>query len=199
MAKEQATNASRDENVARVATLDGTSALRRVFLDDDDPPLSYTVTGAGRSDVNGAYLRVDDYNEKPCYENGDNPDVWLVSYDLGARSFWYLARKDNLDSDVDDYYRVPSESHVPPSDGWVLARDGVAPAPAVVAEVVERSGLETFARNASARPPRRMVIRPVVKTVAPAVAHAAGEMLPAVLAQLVGFAIIAGFKRWAPR
>lgn len=188
-----------DENVARVATSDGTSALRRVFLDDDDPPLSYTVTGAGRADVNGAYVRVGDYNGKPCYENTENGDVWLVSYDLGTRSFWYLARKDNLDSDVDDYYRVPSESYVPPSDGWVLARDGVGPAPAVVAEVVERSGLETFARNALARPLRRMVIRPVVKTLAPAVARTAGEMLPVVLAQLVGFAIIARFKRWAPR
>ena len=81
----------------------------------------------------------------------------------------------------------------------MLARDGVGPAPTVVAEVVERSGLETFARNALARPLRRMVIRPVVKTVSPAVAHAAGEMLPVVLAQLVGFAIIARFKRWAPR
>ena len=55
-----------DENVARVATSDGTSALRRVFLDARDPPLSYTVTGAGRADVNGAYVRVGDYNGKPC-------------------------------------------------------------------------------------------------------------------------------------
>ena len=34
---------------------------------------------------------------------------------------------------------------------------------------------------------------------APAVARTAGEMLPVVLAQLVGFAIVARFKRWAPR
>lgn len=184
-----------DENVARVAMLDGTSALRRVFLDDDDPPLSYTVTGAGRSDVNGTYVRVGDYNSRPCYENAENGDVWLVSYDLGTRSFWYLARKDNLHSDVDDYYRVPSESRVPPSDNWALARDGVEPAPTVIADVAERGALETIVRNTVLRPLRRMVIRPVVSTVAPAVAKAAGEMLPVVLAQLVGFAIVARFDK----
>ena len=188
-----------DENVARVAMLDGTSALRRVFLDDDDPPRTYVVTGAGRPDVNGTYRRVADFNDKPCYEHCENGVVWLVSYDLGARSYWYLARKDNLHSDVDDYYRVPSESGVPPSDNWTLARDGMEPAPTVVADVAERTNVETLIELAFARPLRRMVIRPLVKTVAPAVAHAAGEMLPAVLAQLVGFAITARFNHLVKR
>lgn len=103
------------------------------FLDDDDPPPTYTVTGAGRSEVNGTYVRNGTYNDRPRWEN-DN-DVWLVSYPLGGGDYWYFAHKANIHADVDDYYRVRSESKLPPSDGWSLARDGIEPAPDIVANV----------------------------------------------------------------
>ena len=63
-------------------------------------------------------------------ENTENGDVWLVSYNLGTRSFWYLARKDNLDSASATVRRTPellraASGRRPPSSPVRCSRETV--------------------------------------------------------------------------
>ena len=92
----------------------------------------FTVSGAGSSEVNGFYERDGEYGGAPLYKNGQ---WWLLRYVMKSGSaWWYIADKDSLDSNDGDMYRVKHEGMVPPTDvEWMKAKDGVVPAPTLIA------------------------------------------------------------------
>ena len=104
---------------------------------DASGPGGFLVTGAGSEDVNGFYRREGEYGGAPLFTNGD---WWLLRYTMkSGNSWWYIADKNNLDSDDGDMYRVQYNGTLPPTDvEWRKAKDGVLPTPKLRAETSER-------------------------------------------------------------
>lgn len=94
-------------------------------------PGAFFVTGAAYAPANGAYVRDGVYQGAPLYKNDQ---LWLLRYTINSGSiFWYIADKDQLNSNDGDYYRVKSAANLPPLAGWGVAKDGAAPAPTLAA------------------------------------------------------------------
>ena len=78
--------------------------------------------------VNGFYQRDGEYGGAPLFKNGQ---WWLLQYTMrSGNSYWYIADKDNLNSNDGDMYRVQDNGLLPPTTvQWLKAKDGVLPAP----------------------------------------------------------------------
>ena len=87
----------------------------------------YYATGAAVPEANGHFVRDGTYQGAPLFKNGQ---LWLLRVRLPSGcDWWYIADKDKLDVNDGDLYRVKSSARWPPTTGWGLAKDGVAPAP----------------------------------------------------------------------
>lgn len=98
--------------------------------DEDDPPESYTVSGAGIRRVNGEYVRDGTFQGAHLYKKGR---LWLVRFRMtshpGQADVWFVADSRRLTSDRGDFYRARCGARLPPTEGWDLAWDGREPAP----------------------------------------------------------------------
>ena len=109
-------------------------ALRTAASGDEaGEPIGYAVAGAGSARANGTYDRRGEYGGAALFVHSEQHDevdqLWLLRYRMpSGNHWWYVAAKDQLDSDDGDLYRVRSDADLPPADGWVLAKDG-QPAP----------------------------------------------------------------------
>lgn len=100
-------------------------------FEDEEIPGAYYISGAAVAQANGVYARDGTYSGAPLFKNGQ---LWLLRYTLPSGDrHWYIADKDQLDQDKGDLYRVKSPSGLPPQSGWVVAQDGIAPAPTLQA------------------------------------------------------------------
>ena len=88
------------------------------------------VRGAGTPAADGTYTHTagDAFEGCALFKKGA---LWLLRYRMPntGNTFWYIADKDNLHNDAGDLYRCRSTEPLPPTDGWTLAIDGVAPPP----------------------------------------------------------------------
>lgn len=79
----------------------------------------YLVEGAGVPEVNGCFARLDELkNGAPCFQNECGTQLFRFIMASGA-AFWYFSRGGcNVNSSLNDYYRVKSTELSPPCTGW---------------------------------------------------------------------------------
>ena len=97
----------------------------------------YRVVGAGTPHVNGRYFEAQQLKDGvPYYTNESTTAIMFrcAMPQTGSR-FWYLSESTLLDKADGDYYRIKSDSDLPPCDGaaWDQKQcpDGALPNPAV--------------------------------------------------------------------
>ena len=119
---------------------------------------TFRVSGAGVASVNGVYSQSNKgtKDEVPYYTNG-NTGIILFRYAMPRtrERYWYLAESTMLNSDLGDYYRVKSESALPPcSLVWTIERcpDGVLPSPQVLNIHSEKLNPPAASKPPSANP-----------------------------------------------
>eukprot|EP00933_Yihiella_yeosuensis_P075197 TRINITY_DN84440_c0_g1_i1.p1 TRINITY_DN84440_c0_g1~~TRINITY_DN84440_c0_g1_i1.p1 ORF type:complete len:329 (-),score=31.94 TRINITY_DN84440_c0_g1_i1:454-1440(-) len=82
----------------------------------------FTVSGSGVAAVNGLYVKMEKVlNEAPCFVNESGIMLFKYRFPSGNHH-WYLSDVDgDLSKGDGDYFRVRSESALPPITGWTQA------------------------------------------------------------------------------
>jgi len=106
----------------------------------------YFVQGAGTSIVNGPYRKTTEIrNDANCFENDQGIILFRYRFENNGALYWYFSdKKKDLSKKEGDFYRVKSDTELPPLTGWTQSHCplGEPPTPTLLAFGVDEDETE---------------------------------------------------------